>query len=89
MTNPSPEEAEAGYERAEAAFLAAIRSRSARDVLAAAASAVAEAAQILNQIAYVEYHQSAGAERENLDRLTERTEVLSELWADLAEAYRQ
>lgn len=89
MTNPSTEEAEAGYEQAEAAFLVAVRSGAPRDVLAAAAGSVAEAAQIFNQTAYARYHESPEAEREKLDLLTERTEVLSELWADLADPYRQ
>jgi hypothetical protein len=45
------------------------------------------AAQDFQPLAYTQYHQSTGAERENLDWLTERTELLSELWADIAEAY--
>jgi formylglycine-generating enzyme required for sulfatase activity len=75
------------YEDAEAAFLAAVRRKSTWVELAAAARAAATAAEIYNHEAYREFHVSRGSKRENLDSLTERTEVLSELWVDIADAF--
>jgi hypothetical protein len=75
------------YEDAESAFLAAVRGQSARGELAAAALAVARAAGLWNAEAYRVFYMSTGSPRENLDALTERTEVLSELWVDMAEAF--
>ena len=70
------------YERAEADFLSAVRSRSERADLRIACGAVAEAAADWNTLAYERLHQLIGDERAELDPLTERTEVLSELWAE-------
>jgi hypothetical protein len=75
------------YEKAEAAFLAAVRAQSERTELARSARAVAHAADVWNSEAYRVFHMSKGPKRENLDALTERTEVLSELWADIAAAF--
>jgi hypothetical protein len=58
-----------------------------RDELAVAAASVAEAARHWNVASYRQFHQSEGEARQALDLLTERTEVLEELWADLAAAF--
>jgi hypothetical protein len=81
------ESLEQHYEKAEAAFLAAVRGMSARAELATAARAVAHAADAWKTEAYRVFHMSKGTKRENFDWLTERTEVLSELWADIAAAF--
>lgn len=76
------------YEQAEAQYLDAIRQDRSRRDAAALAQAVAHAAAAWNAAAYERLHKTAGGdERHQLDRLTERTEVLAELWADLAAAY--
>ena len=79
---------DARYEPAEAQYLAAIRQDRPRAETAALAEAVAEAAAAHNAAAYARLHAVAGDERQQLDLLTERTEVLAELWADVAAAYR-
>ncbi|WP_203335615.1 hypothetical protein [Nocardioides limicola] len=48
--------------------------------------AAARAAEELNAAAYAELHRSVGERRAELDYLTEVTEVLSELWRDIADA---
>lgn len=58
-----------------------------RAALAEAAQAVAANATAYNTEAYRRLHASRGDERRQLDLLTERTEVLSELWTDIAAAY--
>jgi hypothetical protein len=75
------------YETAEAAYLAGLRECAERPVLGALAAGVAGAALAYNAQAYKELHAAAGERREVLDLLTERTEVLSDLWADIADAY--
>jgi hypothetical protein len=79
--------AEAAYEAAEAAYLTALRSDAARADLTSLANSLAAAAEAWNAAAYAEYHRSTVDRRDDND-LTERTEVLSELWADIAAAYR-
>lgn len=81
------DELDAAYEQAEAAYLNALRGAAERPVLAALAADVARAAEAWNVEAYRAFHAAVEQPRENLDRLTERTEVLSELWADTAAAY--
>jgi hypothetical protein len=75
------------YERAESAFMEGVRAGSERGTLATAARAVADAASQFNAEAYKCL--SSGVENAwmPLDHLTERTEVLEELWLDLATAY--
>ena len=75
------------YERAEAAYLDGLRSRHGHEVLAGLATAVAHAAVAWNEAAYRAFHESADDRRADLDALSERTEVLSELWVDVAKAY--
>lgn len=77
------------YEQAEAAYLDAIQQDRPRREAAALAQAVAEAAAAHNAAAFEVLHNTAeGDERHQLDLLTERTEVLADLWADVAAAYR-
>ena len=80
--------ADDAYEAAEAAFLDLVRRQSDRAALRTASESVAEAAAAWNTLAYESLHAASGLDREALDLLTERTEVLAELWADLAAAYR-
>jgi hypothetical protein len=75
------------YDQAEAQFRAAVRAHAERSSLAAAARLVATAAGALNAEAYRKMHAGQEDAWMPLDNLTERTEVLSELWADLADAY--
>jgi hypothetical protein len=82
------EEAAAGhYEDAERAFLAAIRTDLDRAVLTALADSLAAEAKAWNAAAYTAYHASSADEREALDQVTERTEVLEKLWFDIVEAF--
>jgi hypothetical protein len=80
--------ADAAYEAAEAAFLQAVRSNCERALLRTASQSVADAAGVWNTLAYQRLHAASGQERDGLDSLTERTELLSELWSDVAAAYR-
>lgn len=80
-------EAESTYEAAEAAFIGAVKSGADRTSLAALAAEVSARAEQFNALAYRRFHETDGEERADLDALTERTEVLSELWADLSAAY--
>jgi len=75
------------YERAESAFLDAVRAEAEREGLATAARAVADAASQFNAEAYRNLHSGVEGSWMPLDHLTERTEVLSELWLDSAAAY--
>jgi hypothetical protein len=59
----------------------------------AAAHDVAQAAELWNSEAYAQFHRlgqgapnADDSQEDNLDGLTERTETLSELWADIAAA---
>jgi hypothetical protein len=74
------------YERAESVFMDVVRTEAERGSLAAAARAVATAASQFNAEAYKSLHSGAEAWMP-LDHLTERTEVLADLWLDLATAY--
>lgn len=74
------------YELAESAFTEAVRADADRPSLAVAARAVAEAASRFNAEAYKSFRSGEEAWMP-LDHLTERTEVLAELWLDLATAY--
>lgn len=82
------EQASDAYEAAEAAFLSAVREQADRSVLAELASRVAAQAGQWNGVAYRQFHAAPADDRQDLDALTERTEVLSELWSDIAAAYR-
>jgi hypothetical protein len=75
------------YERAESAFLDAVRAEAARADLAVAARDVAAASAEFNAEAYRALHAGAEGAWMPLDQLTERTEVLAELWLDLATAF--
>jgi hypothetical protein len=81
------ERLDADYERAEAAFLDAVRRDCPRAELAETARAVAAASASWNSEAHRRLFAAERSAREELDRLSERTEVLSELWADLAKAF--
>jgi hypothetical protein len=76
-----------GYERAEADFLSAVRQDADRNRVANAARQVATAAGAFNAEAYRKLHAQEEDAWMPLDQLTERTEVLAELWSDLAAAY--
>jgi hypothetical protein len=89
VTISSLEALAARYEEAESAFLGAVRGGASCTPLSAAARAVATAAAAYNTAAYARYRQSTGDERAELSFLTERTELLAELWSDLGEAYEQ
>jgi Lon protease-like protein len=75
------------YEVAEEAFLAAIRTGRDRAVLTALCDSLAAQSKAWNAAAYMAYHASSGDEKEALDRITERTEVLENLWFDIAKAF--
>jgi hypothetical protein len=75
------------YELAESAFMDAVRAEADRGSLAAAARAVANAASQFNAEAYKSLHSGVEDAGMPLDHLTERTEILAELWLDLATAY--
>lgn len=75
------------YERAEADFLSSVRTDAARALLAGAARRVATAASAFNAEAYRKFQASEDDGWMPLDQLTERTEVLAELWIDVAAAY--
>lgn len=77
------------YDLAESVFMDSVRDAVGRDNLAEAAGAVAQAAARFNAEAYRRFHTGVDDAWMPLDWLTERTEVLAELWADLAAAYRQ
>ena len=83
--------ADEAYERAEARFLDAVRNGQGDSDMLSRAEDVAAAAEAWNALAYRVLHESRSepveAHRE-LDWLTERTEVLSELWRDIAAALR-
>jgi hypothetical protein len=80
--------AEQQYESCERAYLDALRRSASCTELLRLAGDVAAAAASWNKVAYERLNAVAGEERKNLDLLTERTEVLSELWADIRSAYR-
>ena len=75
------------YERAESAFMDAVRADRQRGTLATAARSVSDAASQFNAEAYKSLHAGVEGTWMPLDHLTERTEVLAELWLDLATAY--
>ena len=75
------------YERAELAFIESVRAGGERGALARAARAVANAASQFNAEAYKSLHSGVEDAWMPLDHMTERTEVLKELWLDLATAY--
>jgi hypothetical protein len=75
------------YEQVEATFMAAVRQRLSHTQLTVTAQTVAEAAARFNVEAYRKFHAGEEDAWMPLDQLTERTEVLAELWADLASAF--
>ena len=75
------------YERAESAFLHAVRTDAERASLAEAARTTAKAASQFNDEAFKSFHSGVEDAWMPLGQLTERTEVLAELWLDLAAAY--
>lgn len=76
------------YEKAEASYLAGLRAGVERGGLTGLAATVAQAANDWNTGAYTAFHVASGYDRTALDLLTERTEVLAELWTDIATAYQ-
>ncbi|WP_329002656.1 hypothetical protein OHA18_05820 [Kribbella sp. NBC_00709] len=79
---------EDAYDRAEAAYLSAIQADLPRAETARLAGAVATAAAEFNTEAYRSLHTAAGSERDELDRLTDLTETLSDLWTEIHAAYQ-
>ncbi|MDO9494553.1 MAG: hypothetical protein Q7J48_02520 [Nocardioides sp.] len=77
----------AEFDAAERAFLDAVRTSAARDRLATAARVVADVAERYNALAYDRLHAGDETYWMPLDDLTARTEVLAELWRDLASGY--
>lgn len=75
------------YESAEMQFLTAVRDDADRSELAVKARAVATAAHGFNAGAYRRFHSGAEDAWMPLDQLTDRTEVLADLWEDIASAY--
>lgn len=72
------------YERAEADFLTTVRIRGDRVTLASAARRTASSAAAFNAEAYRRLHAREDDAWMPLDLLTERTEVLAELWVDIS-----
>ncbi|WP_371404542.1 hypothetical protein OHA10_02520 [Kribbella sp. NBC_00662] len=79
---------EDAYDRAEAGYISALRADRPRAELVEMAGAVAAAAADFNTEAYRALHTATGDDREELDRLTDLTETLSELWTDIHTAYQ-
>ncbi|MFD3403685.1 hypothetical protein ACFWUU_23580 [Kribbella sp. NPDC058693] len=79
---------EDAYDRAEAAYVDALRADLPRAKLMDLAGAVAAAAAEFNTEAYRAFHTASGDDREELDRLTDLTETLGELWTDIHTAYQ-
>ena len=79
---------EDAYDRAETAYLSGLQADLPRADMARLAGAVAAAAAEFNTEAYRILPASAGSEHEELDRLTDLTETLSELWTDIHNAYQ-
>ncbi|GAA4350984.1 hypothetical protein GCM10023145_14470 [Angustibacter luteus] len=75
------------YDLAEAAFLEVVRADGARTAAAATARRVASAASAFNAAAHRKLHAGEDDAWMALDLLTERTELLSELWEGIASAY--
>lgn len=75
------------YGRAEADFLSEVRSAVDRASLGVAARRVATTASAFNAEAYRKFHAAEEDAWMPLDQLTERTEVLAELWIDVTAAY--
>ncbi len=75
------------YDRAEQTFLDAVRDAKDRSSLARAAREAAIAASAFNAESYRKLFAGEEDAWMPLGDLTERTEVLSELWADIAAAY--
>ncbi|WP_157997006.1 hypothetical protein [Kribbella rubisoli] len=67
--------------------MSALRADLPRAEMAGFAGAVAAAAAEFNAEAYGNLRTASGDEREELDRLTDLTESLSELWSDMHAAY--
>ena len=85
--SPDLEQLDREYETAEALFIDAVRRDASRSEQADAARAVAIAAAAWNTEAYRRLHAAEGPAREELVLLTERTEVVEELWQDIAAAF--
>ncbi|MFD7153668.1 hypothetical protein ACFV9C_03665 [Kribbella sp. NPDC059898] len=75
------------YAQAEGTFMAAVRGQLSRAEVAVAARRASEVAARFNAEAYRKFHAGEEDAWMPLDQLTERTEVLAELWADLATAF--
>ena len=82
------DEEAAHYEAAEEAFLKAIRNERDRATLTDMADAVAVKATAWNSAEYAALHAAmTDAERAERDCSTERTELLTNLWSDIARAF--
>jgi hypothetical protein len=75
------------YESAEMQFLTAVRDDADRSQLAVRARAVATAAHGFNAEAYRRFHIGVEDAWMPLDQLTERMEILADLWEGIARAY--
>ncbi|MEV4260283.1 hypothetical protein [Kribbella sp. NPDC049584] len=78
---------EDAYDQAEAAYLRALQASLPRSELARLAGTVSAAAAEFNTQAFRSLQTSSGEDREELDRLTDLTETLTELWSDIHTAY--
>jgi hypothetical protein len=87
VTKSGLDELSDDYESAETQFLAAVRDNADRSQLAVKARAVATAANLFNAEAHRRFHSGVEDAWMPLDQLTERTEVLADLWEDIARAY--
>jgi len=81
------EVAAADYEKAEDVFLGLIRDSATRPDVAAAARALASVSERQNRLAAERYHARDDTYWMPIESLTEVTEVLADLWHDLASAY--
>ena len=75
---------EAAYEVAEVEYLSALRQAADRTVMTSLAAKLSSPASEWNSAAYAAFFAFPS---EALNDLTERTDVLAELWADVAAAY--
>ena len=75
------------YESADMQVLTAVRDDADRPQLAVKARAVATAAHRFSAESYRCFHSGAENAWMPLGQLTERTEVLTDLWDDIARAY--
>lgn len=76
------------YEAAEEAFLQGVRDDLGKAALGTLAEQVSELASEWNSAEYKALHAASGAAGEHFQFSTERTEVLDQLWRDIARAFQ-